>query len=100
MPNPFEDFTDLEVIDALENGVEVEKTTHSEGWKIIDEAFKRLSEQAQRELLTVPADQLTRIVELQTVAKFYKSVFESVVNSYKQEGKLAFTVAKERDFEI
>ena len=89
-----------DLIDALENGVEVEKTIATPGWRILDEAFKRLSLQADRELRNVPADKMAEITELQVIAKFYDNVFKSVVESYKQEGKLAFDECKQRDLEI
>lgn len=73
----------------------MEEFENSAGWKIISSACKRISAQAQEELIKTPANETVRIIELQIIIKLYRNVISGIIQSVKAEGKLAFEEAKE-----
>jgi hypothetical protein len=85
-----------DLLDAIDNSVLIESFKKSDEWKLIEEACNRLANAAQEELLSVPADNMLRIVEMQCSIRLYRNVLKSIVNSFTEEGEIAFNEAKER----
>ncbi len=93
-----EELSKEEIISKLSDGELAVRFEESEDWKLIRESTRRLADQAIDELTKTPADNLVRIIELQLTAKFCRNFLQSILNSYKQEGALAFEEAKYRGF--
>lgn len=74
----------------LEDGAIVAELENTEGWRIINEACKRVGRNAERALLKVAPTDVDAIVQLQAIAKLYSSVIPSLINSFKQESRIAF----------
>lgn len=87
---------DNELSDKLSNAEFIERFIESDGWKLIDEACKRVVKKAQAELSNVNAGDMVKIIELQQIIKLYKNVLNGLINSFKAEGLMAFEEAKER----
>ena len=91
------DLKNEDLLEALDHGVMIDKFKSSEEWKLIDEACQRLARVAQEELLKTDPVNATRIIELQCMVKLYRDVLRSIVNSFSDEGNLAFDEAKDRE---
>lgn len=92
----FEAMADEELLDRLENSKDIKELEIHKGWKLIEEACKRTANKARRALEKIDPDDKTMIVKYQQVATLYGSVLQSLINSYKQEGELAFREARGR----
>lgn len=90
----FDSLSNEELLKRIDNAEFIEKFTNSEDWKLFRDVCKRLSEKASLELENVKANETNRIIELQTICKFYKNVLLSVIESYKKEGMVCFEEAK------
>lgn len=92
----YSQLSDGELRTKLEDGILVQELESTEGWKVFEESCRRLSENAKRALLDVPADKTTTIIELQVMAKLYGKVLKSVVDTFKQESRIAWNELVER----
>lgn len=92
----YSQITNDDLKSRLEDGALVAELEANEGWKVIEEACRRVGKTAERELLRVRASDTVTIIELQTIAKLYSSVIPSLVNSFKQESRIAFDELVER----
>lgn len=92
----YSQFKDEDITDKLSNAEIIERFEESDGWRLIQEACKRTVLRAQEELLHTPADNTVRMVELQQIIKLYRNVLNGLINSFKNEGRMAFEEAKER----
>lgn len=89
--------TNKDLVDAIENGAEIESLKNSEGWKLIEEACQRVAESAQRELLTIKADDTIRIIEMQQVVKLYGGIIKTLADNFSSIAEIAFDEAKDRE---
>lgn len=92
----FENMKPEELIDRVENSAEIRELEGSKGWALLNAACQRAANQAREALAEVDPDNKVLIVKYQQVAKLYGNVLQSLINSYKQEGILAFEEAKSR----
>lgn len=92
----FERMNDGELVDRIENAAEIKELERSKGWRLISEACKRAANQARESLADVDPENKVLIVKYQQIAKLYGNVIPSLVNSFKQEGEMAFEEAKGR----
>jgi hypothetical protein len=86
----YSQITNDDLKSRLEDGALVAELEATEGWKVMNEACKRVGRTAERELLKVKASDTLAIIELQVIAKLYSSVIPSLINSFKQESRIAF----------
>lgn len=87
---------DSELLQKLDAGVIINDLEQHEGWQLINEACLRTARQAQRELLTVHASDMTKIIELQQIVKLYSAVIPSLLRHFRDESKIAFDELSER----
>lgn len=92
----FEAMMDDALIDRIENAAEIKELENSRGWKLLSEACKRAANQAREALVEVDPTEKVLIVKYQQIIKLYGNVLPSLINSFKQEGELAFGEAKSR----
>lgn len=92
----FVNMPDAEVLDKLENSSEIHDLEKSRGWALLNEACRRAAGQAKQALVEADPDDKTMVVKYQQVARLYGNVLQSLINSFKQEGAMAFEEAKSR----
>ncbi len=92
----FESMEDKQLIERIETAAEIKEMESSPGWKLLNEACKRAAAQARESLSDVDPSDKVLIVKYQQIAKLYGNVLPSLVNSFKQEGEMAFQEAKGR----
>jgi len=92
----FEYMTDDEIEAKLSQWEKMEIFEASEQWKIFDVACKRVAEKAKMDLVQTSPSDTVRIIELQQIIKLYSSVFRGLINSFKQEGEVAYYEAENR----
>lgn len=92
----YEELNDEELVSKLEDSALMDRFENSEDWKIIREACRRAGERAKEALVKADPDKKTLILELQKIAQIYGNFLPSLVNSFKQDGALAFEEAKGR----
>ena len=85
-----------QIIKMIEEGIAIKKLNEMPEFKLIENACKRLSEEAKRKLLRVPANDMVQIIELQCIAKLYGDILGNIKDSFIQVSKLAFEEAKLR----
>jgi hypothetical protein len=92
-----DEMEDKDVYDYLHKAGLVEKLTNTEEWKVLKEAGERIVDRALTEFaLKTKADDLTRIIELQTTIRKYKFGLFNEVELLKQNSELLFKEARER----
>jgi hypothetical protein len=94
--NEYDRLADDALLQKIDESAAIRELETQEGWKLIAAGCRRLASWAQEALVSVPADQQTKIIELQQIVKLYRNVIPSMKNSLKDEGKLAFREAKRR----
>lgn len=94
------DFTNISNADLkekLNNSIAINQLENSEGWQIVKEAMRRKVKQIEMALKKIDPSNMTAIIELQVRAEIYGQDFiPSLINSFKQEGEIAFEESKER----
>lgn len=65
------------IVQALSQAEAVERLfKYSEGWKVVHEAFKKLSNEAADMLGTVDPGDTVRIIELQQIKRIYARLYD------------------------
>lgn len=90
------EFSDREIFELIEKGEAIHRLEENEDFKLLQKAWKRLSEMALDHLVKTDAKDIELIHELQTIIKFYRNVLGSTLDSIKYEGHVAFEEATER----
>lgn len=92
----FDQLDDEKLIEQIENAAEIKDLETHKGWKLLNEACKRAAFQAGEALADVDPKDEVLIVKYQQIKKLYGHVIPSLINSFKQEGDLAFQESKNR----
>lgn len=99
--NPFEELTDDQIITKLNDGVFMEEFAHGENWLLFRESLERLARKTEHLLLKIdPNKDATGIIESQVIIKFCRNILPGIVNSIRQEGRLAFDETKRRKINV
>lgn len=97
MDKNYEEISDKEVFKSIEEGEAILRLEENEDFRLLKEAWKRLSEMALDQLIKTDAKETALIQELQVVIKFYRNVLGSTTDFIKHQSQLAFEEAKGRD---
>ncbi len=93
----FNELTDDDLLGKLDNSAAIGQLEDSEGWQIVKEACKRKVKQIEMALKKIDPSNMTAIIELQVRAEIYGEDFiPSLINTFRQEGEIAFLESKER----
>ena len=85
-----------EIAKILDDAVIIGQLELQPGWKLIDEACKRLAQVAQQKLLKIDPSKMSEICELQQIAKLYGNALPNLVSSFKAHANVVFGEAKSR----
>ena len=97
MGSNFTDLTDRQLFDELEKAHLTERLETTPEWKMLKEAAGRIVERAVTEFaVKVKPDDVTRIIQLQTIIKKYKYGLFDEIRILKQESEQLFTEARDR----
>jgi hypothetical protein len=93
-----EELPNADLLEALDTSSVMTQLTTFEGWKLIEESCKRISKQAQEDILIANAKtEMEVIIEKQVMVKLYRNVIPGIVKSLTDIGEDAFNEAKDRE---
>ena len=92
----YQELNNDELLRRLDNSDLMDRFLRSEDWKLFNEAFRRIYEDADARLNEIDPGDYKKIAELQIMKKFYKNVLQTTIQWYKVDGEAAWSEAKDR----
>lgn len=97
--NPDEELEQVdysELVDKLEDGRFLETIRTSEEWGVFREAWRRIYEEADKQLDNIDPANTAGIISCQLTKRFYKDVLGMTIYKTKVDAKAAYTEAHEQ----
>jgi hypothetical protein len=94
--NPYEDVSNEELLNKLEGAEMFATLLDSPEWACFREAWRRISQEADKKLMLVDPTNASQIMQLQYAKRFYEHVLQTTINQMHDVADLAYHEAKER----
>ncbi len=93
----WDNVSDQEILDQLRNAELADKIEHSDEWKVVHEAFKRVYQKHQKLLQSADPTETELIMNLQVICKMYdESFLPQLIKNFQNIGEFAYQEAKRR----
>ena len=93
----WDSLSDQEIFDQLRSAELAEKVEHSDEWKLVREAIKRVYEKHQKLLQSADPTETELIMNLQVICKMYDEAFlPQLIKNFQNIGEFAYQEAKRR----
>lgn len=92
-----EQLSNDQILNKLESSEMFLEVLESDKWKVFNEAWKRIHDEADRRLSTMDPTNATGIMQAQYAKRFYKNILQTTITQMHEVADLAYAEAKERN---
>jgi type IV secretory pathway VirB4 component len=90
------DLSDEQLLNKLESAEMFLEVLESGNWKIFQEAWRRIHDEADRRLSTLDPTNATAIMQAQYAKRFYSNILQTTIQQMHEMSEMAYAQAKER----